>query len=698
MTNMTPRQSVTPTRATIDAGEPEPGGFSATPHDRVRLFATSVLVLFLELALIRYLPAQVRVVGYYTNLILIATFLGLGIGFLLARHKLRLAPVLLPAILVTVAANQFFQDVFVRNPETTDEPLWLPFSGSAAWSIESIVLAHFLLVTATFVPMGQLMGRLFGRLRRLEAYALDLTGSLVGVVAFGVFSALETPPTVWFGLSALLALGVVSVKRFDGFVGLCFGVALFAVVWRGEGEGRIWSPYYMVEIQPENAGAQPVLVNGALHQIMLDFDLETDYIQKTRRRFEAPYRRASKLDDVLIVGAGTGNDVAIATRLGAKHIDAVEIDPVFPEIGRVRHPQAPYAGQGVMLFVRDARSYFKQCRKKYDLIVFGTLDSQTLLSGLSSIRLDNYVYTLESFQDAYALLKPEGRLVVFHMSMYPYIAARIDMLLTKVAGRDPLLRSYEDHTLFNMVFEQGAGLPAGSRPPGYHEFRRGLKLATDDWPYLYLRNPGVPWHYAKVLLGMAALALMGTTAAVGGRWRQFDLRLFFLGAGFLLLETAAVTKMSLLFGSTWAVNLLVFASILLVLVVANWQVDRGKTRGRRVATRRLLMALIVILIALSFLQTAAISALPRVAQWLVAGTIVALPIGLAGLIFPALFEEAQDSQTAFASNLLGAIAGGIAEYGSMWFGIRVLGLFAAFFYAAALVVGFWRPRGSGGGA
>jgi spermidine synthase len=59
--------------------------------------------------------------------------------------------------------------------------------------------------------------------------------------------------------------------------------------------------------------------------------------------------------------------------MGARNIDAVEIDPVFPEIGRKFHKQAPYDGKNVMLHIEDARTYFKRCEKRYDLIVYGTL-------------------------------------------------------------------------------------------------------------------------------------------------------------------------------------------------------------------------------------------------------------------------------------------------------------------------------------
>src|SRR4029079_9196070 len=55
----------------------------------VRLFLTSFLALYAELLCIRWIPAYVRFVSYFTNFILLASFLGLGAGILAARRGLR---------------------------------------------------------------------------------------------------------------------------------------------------------------------------------------------------------------------------------------------------------------------------------------------------------------------------------------------------------------------------------------------------------------------------------------------------------------------------------------------------------------------------------------------------------------------------------------------------------------------------------
>ena len=58
----------------------------ALAEPRVRLFLTSATLLFVELLLIRWIPANVRYVGFFSNFLLMASFLGIGVGILLGAR------------------------------------------------------------------------------------------------------------------------------------------------------------------------------------------------------------------------------------------------------------------------------------------------------------------------------------------------------------------------------------------------------------------------------------------------------------------------------------------------------------------------------------------------------------------------------------------------------------------------------------
>ncbi len=313
--------------------------------------------------------------------------------------------------------------------------------------------------------------------------------------------------------------------------------------------------------------------------------------------------------------------------------------------------------------------------------MLGTLDSQTLLSGMSSLRLDNYVYTVEAFKSARSRLAPGGRLVTYHMSPFPYVAAKIHRVLTEAFEKEPVVLHQPDSHLFNYSFIAG-GDPDVTISPTIPAGRVGnVAVPTDDWPYLYLGRRAIPGHYLKALGIVLAIAL-GLVGATAGRQLKggFDGAMFFMGAGFLLVETKSVTEMSLLFGSTWTVNLLVFSSILVTILIANMLVLR-KPWPSLTAPFALLFASLGLAYVVPVRD---ILWLGMAGQWLVGGLLVALPILFAATIFAMLFRTRVNPTRALAYNLVGAIVGGLLEYSSMATGVKALYLTAAGAYLGAL--------------
>ncbi|GAC1477984.1 MAG: hypothetical protein NVS1B4_21380 [Gemmatimonadaceae bacterium] len=665
------------------------------PPAALRVAGYAALVLYLELAIIRYAAGYVRVFGFFLNFVLIAAFLGTGVGMLRSRQQRQvrwIAPFAFPALAVAVA---MFAVIPIDVPRDTHEYLWNAFAASAPHhvSLLTVVVVLFTLCATLFVPLGAQFGAEFGKLPPLVAYSADIAGALLGVLGFALMSALRLPPTVWFavGLALWTALALPD-RRFAIAMAAATVATLTVVEWTRDRPPEYWSPYYRINLRPEG-GAVRVDVNGALHQYILDFDStsreRTEYVKIAQRGYLHPYALAARLDTALVVGAGTGNDIAMLLSLGARHIDAVEIDPVIAGIGALAHPQQPYADPRVHLHVNDARAYLRRASQRYDVIVFGTLDSQTLLSGMSSVRLDNYVYTVESFRSARARLKPDGTMIVYHLSGLPYIAARLTQIIREAFDAPP--RVFADHAmLFNHTFVAGYGARGATNADLPADLTAPLPLAHDDWPYLYLAYRTIPAHYLTALAAVLAIAALfvglGAPAALRG---GVDGAMFFLGAGFMLVETKSVTEMSLLFGSTWVVNVLVFTSILVTILVANVAV----MRTRRPRLDWLFGGLFASLAIAWATPASTLLRFGHLAEWGLGGALVALPIFFAALIFGSLLRVRTDHTRALAYNVLGAIVGGVLEYSSMATGIKGLYLVAAAAYGAAYLC--TRVRGEG---
>src|SRR4029079_8455554 len=183
---------------------------------------------------------------------------------------------------------------------------------------------------------------------------------------------------------------VSGFSRTISIVNVALLLASLLIVYRMEG-GSLWSPYYRITLFQDGADTV-VEVNNIFHQSMAP-------VEKKEYFYQWPYTVfGDTFDDVLILGAGTGTDVAAALRHGARHVDAVEIDPVILRLGAADHPDHPYSDPRVTAICDDARHFLRTTNKKYDLVVFALIDSLTRQSSFSSVRLESYMFTEESFQ------------------------------------------------------------------------------------------------------------------------------------------------------------------------------------------------------------------------------------------------------------------------------------------------------------
>jgi len=671
----------------------------------LELFAASSLVLFQELALIRWFPGQVRVLAYFPNLILISAFLGLGVGCL--RADRRALTWLWPAsLLVTVLAARMMSGI-VFTQQSVSEHLWLlyydlPEDAYVYHGVRLPIVVAFVLTGITFVPLGQLVAerlRLFGKASAtLWGYCWDLGGSLAGVILFSAMSLAGSFPRVWF--LVIMVLGAVFFRRgktrLTAYV-FCAGVVLF-VVHTGE-RAQLYSPYYALSAKNTAKGSPVVdiMANGSLHQYAValrEADTMSNPQHATARDgYHFPYRQLKQAPEhALVLGAGTGNDVAVLLDEGVGRVDAVEIDPVIIELGRKHHPNNPYASERVRVYCTDARSFLNNTTNRYDLVVFGTLDSMTRLSALSNVRLDNFVYTIESLRAARACLKPDGGMVLYFMVATQFIHDHLLGMLTEVFGDVPLVEN-RFATFFNHIYMAGPAFahledrPQAARDAFRRDFLPGLSLPTDDWPYLYLRGRSVSTFY----LTLIALFLAIATASVllvspemrrsVSQRKRMDAEMFFFGVGFLLLETKFVTSMNLIWGATWLTSAVVFGSVLLVILLATILM-----KLRPLPWRVSSACLIAALAAAYLIEPHSFLGADTPFRLVLCILYVGLPVFFASACFAVSFAARERPDLAFGWNLLGAVTGGLLELFSMAAGFRAMILAAGVAYLLVILI------------
>ena len=198
--------------------------------------------------------------------------------------------------------------------------------------------------------------------------------------------------------------------------------------------------------------------------------------------------------------------------------------------------------------------------------------------------------------------------------------------------------------------------------------------------------PTLSWRGMMIMGGLGLLLIVlffprhrnNSLARASG---FLDVQLFFLGAGFMLIETKAVVTMALLFGGTWTVNSIVFIAVLLMILLANlWTFAAQPTRLWPYYTGLLISLALNVIVPLD-----AFLGMNRGIQVLGSCLLVFVPIFFAGVIFAASFKRSAQADRAFGMNIAGAMMGGLAEYGSMALGFKYVVLIAIVFYALSAV-------------
>jgi spermine/spermidine synthase len=694
------------------------------------LYATitvlSGLTLFLELVLIRWQGSLFPVFALYKNFILLACFCGLGIGYALAHRRPLLLPMTLPLLALTIfllisLRYASLGDIFFFVPVKEETSVFdlhnmLPEWASAALNVPAylLLIVTFILNVLIMVPVAQFCGHVMLRANTLAGYGCNLLGSIAGVGLLFLLSWLWTGPVIWFAVAAALVLAYqfisyeLSLER-NHYIGLgaamaCIIITAYPVEPMVQ---NIYSPYQLIQKSTKPDGLMNLLSAGAYFQKVLDFSLqnlnrETGGQRKILGYYELPFHTAPSLDSVAVVGAGSGNDVAAALRLGAKAADAVEIDPAIIALGKANHPEHPYDDARVNVVNDDARTFFRNTGRSYDAIIYGVLDSHILLSHGSNVRLDSFVYTKEGLTEAYAHLKPGGLMSVSFALPNLRMGFKIFSILSELPGAGApvaVLTGYDTDKTYTFMVRKGGAVALPTAFMAAHdlvertsEFAKGwpekLDIPTDDWPFFYMDARMYPTSYViSLLLVLALAALLVRKLLPDQRWNRSLMPFFFLGAGFMLVETKAITELGLLFGNTWHAIGIAIIGILTMAFFGNLLVAY---RGFRSATISYVLLLATIAAGYAVAAGGGVTQADLPAKL----TLVALltgPLLFSGIVFSTLLKKVEDLPSALAYNLLGAMLGGLLEYNSMEFGFAFLYLLAFALYALALATTWLWP-------
>ena len=291
--------------------------------------------------------------------------------------------------------------------------------------------------------------------------------------------------------------------------------------------GALWSPYYKITVG-QNGTDTVVEVNNIFHQSMAPVAQKEYFYQWPYTVFGDSFK------NVLILGAGSGTDVAAALMHGAGHVDAVEIDPTILRLGKALHPDHPFDDPRVTVINDDARHFLRTTNKKYDLVVFALIDSLTLQSSFSGVRLESYMFTEESFRAVRDRLAPDGLLVVYNYFREKWLVDRLANTAAIAFGAEPRVHVHEARAYLGIMLagprlatlksdpvipDQVTAYNQSHAPAPARMLARdtSIEAATDDWPFLYMKDRHIPQHYVVALLLILAVSVAPCCGCCAGR-------------------------------------------------------------------------------------------------------------------------------------------------------------------------------------
>lgn len=686
-----------------------------------RIAVISFISLFLELLVIRVISTEIRIFAYLANLVLLATFVGSGLG-MVSRRKLDLwVSQISLMVLVLVLAMKYI----VRLPNLEFNlfsgitELLTPLSESYIWlQLETysksgviigllLTLLLFLLVVVIFYPLGSYLGSLLNQTKKpLAAYSINVVFSLLGMWVFALMSYIGISP--FFGLfGCMLLFWPLLTDQQSKIYSLIAVVAVAVVLLPNSGKQpyeepvTFWSPYQKLTLslinkgKPHQAEGWYLEVNNVGYMGLLDLSPEATEeraeiltsafggVEQARwgNQYDFPYRLKPEPKRVLIIGGGAGNDAAAALRANASKVDLVEIDPQIVRLGRKYHPEKPYSDIRVQVTVDDGRAFLERAKTGYDLIVMGLADSHTGSSSMTNVQLDNYLYTLESLSRAKQLLADDGLLVLTFEVPRPWVGQRLSKTVTTAFGHEPKVFEVRSDGAFGWG---GIFFVTGKRPEVLNQilaekpdvaayiqdhqtgYQSGdINLLRDNWPYLYLDKPRIPVLHLVVALIISSIILLSRQAVVGKG--KINWPFFALGAGFMVFEFQNISKASLLFGNTWMTNMFIITGVLGLILGANLA-----TAKKWLTFPQAVMLMFVSLGLQLLVPYSIFNQLEGITKLILSIPFLTLPHFFSGLIFAQLFKREKDKAAALGSNLLGSAIGGFLEVLSYLIGMSGL--------------------------
>jgi spermidine synthase len=413
------------------------------PINRRMLFAGIFLIslsgLVLEVAITRIFSAAIWY--HYAFAAVSVALLGLGASGLAVQYGLKrikgnwaenLAIVSALAIVAFIPLTLYVMHALAS--QTTYLPLFMFLFTVPFFLIGIIISVAFnaFAAVAGRLYAADLIGASAGAL--LVVLFLILTGGEGAVLIVGVIAAITA--TLFSRITKNVKKTIVSLA-FVGFAAsllfVNYNTQIFAIptdptalkdlpIYLQEHPGSEivktqWNSFSRIDVVEGGKGdeglAAKIFIDGGAGTNIISWDGNVESRQElTTWMHYLPYKMMED-PKVLVIGSGGGRDVVAALAGGSKDVTSVEINPIIVDTVKSYGDKAGnvYTHEYVQAHVEEGRSFITRTPEKYDIIYIPFVDTWASVSSGGLGVSENFLYTIEGFQQYYDHLTDRGKVV-----------------------------------------------------------------------------------------------------------------------------------------------------------------------------------------------------------------------------------------------------------------------------------------------
>ena len=178
-----------------------------------------------------------------------------------------------------------------------------------------------------------------------------------------------------------------------------------------------WNSFSRIDVVEGGGGSEglvaKVFIDGGAGTNIISWDGNTESRQELSTWMQYLPFKMMQDPKVLVIGSGGGRDVVASLVSGSEDVTSVEINPIIYETVKSYGDRAGnvYSHQYVRSYVDEGRSFITRSSEKYDIIYVPFVDTWASVSSGGLSVSENFLYTLEGFQQYYDHLSERGKIV-----------------------------------------------------------------------------------------------------------------------------------------------------------------------------------------------------------------------------------------------------------------------------------------------